>query len=296
MLVAGLIAAGCSGSEDDAGPVELPDQFVFGGDRPVSVEIPASYDHRAEVPLVVVLHGHGASGFVQAAYSGMRELVEEQGVLLIAPEGTIGSDDKQFWNATDACCDFFNLEVDDSAYLRSVIDDVVNAYPVDPQRVYVFGHSNGGFMAHRLACDHAEAISGIVSIAGASFLNEDDCQPTQPVHVLQIHGTEDTVIDYNGGETLIERFYPGAKDTVSRWAQLNGCDIESAFAGTLNLDSGVPGDETVRTSFSDGCDPGGSAELWTITGGGHIPSVTEDFVPQVIEYLFAHVNETDSPM
>ena len=49
-------------------------------------------------------------------------------------------------------------------------------------------------MAHRMACDHADAIAAIVSIAGATFLNPDDCAPSEPVSVLQVHGTNDAVI------------------------------------------------------------------------------------------------------
>jgi polyhydroxybutyrate depolymerase len=39
------------------------------------------------------------------------------------------------------------------AYLGAVIDDVAAHYTVDPKRFFVIGHSNGGFMAHRLACE-----------------------------------------------------------------------------------------------------------------------------------------------
>jgi membrane protein implicated in regulation of membrane protease activity len=57
--------------------------------------------------------------------------------------------------------------VDDSTYLHRLLDAVKSAYRVDPTRVYFVGHSNGGFMAYRMACEHATEITAIVSLAGA---------------------------------------------------------------------------------------------------------------------------------
>lgn len=74
-----------------------------------------------------------------------------------------------FWNATNSCCDLFHSGVDDSAYIASIIADVKSTVAVDPKRIFVVGHSNGGFMAYRMACNHAGDIAAIVSLAGATY-------------------------------------------------------------------------------------------------------------------------------
>jgi pimeloyl-ACP methyl ester carboxylesterase len=73
----------------------------------------------------------------------------------------------RFWSATDACCNLDGLAVDDVAYLRAVIRDVSARHAVDPRRVFIVGHSNGGFMAHRMACEASDLVAAVVSLAGA---------------------------------------------------------------------------------------------------------------------------------
>ena len=79
-------------------------------------------------------------------------------------------------------------------------------YPVDSRRVFVLGHSNGGYMSHRMACDHADLIAGIVSLAGAAYddppageLPLPRCRPSEPVAVLEVHGMADGTVRYGSG-------------------------------------------------------------------------------------------------
>src|SRR5688572_27262361 len=122
-------------------------------DRPYGLKVPAGYEGQAPVPLVVLLHGYTSNGAQQAAYFGLPAVADKEGFLLATPDGTRDRLGNRFWNATDACCDFFRSGVDDVAYIDAVIDDIAAKYPVDPARVFVAGHSNGAFMAHRYACD-----------------------------------------------------------------------------------------------------------------------------------------------
>src|SRR6185503_1724477 len=120
--------------------------------------------------------------------------------LYVTPEGKkdlIG----QYWNATDACCDY-SQKTDDVAYLTALLDDVAARYNVDPKRVYLTGHSNGAFMSHRLACELGPRIAAIVAFSGDNWKDESKCRPADPVAVLQIHGTKDSVIKYGGGTQL----------------------------------------------------------------------------------------------
>ena len=199
-------------------------------------------------------------------YLKMSSIAAARTFFLATPDGAFDQLGYRYWNATDACC-AANAPVpaDDVAYLTAVIDDVSSKYNVDPKRVYIIGHSNGGFMAHRMACDRAARIAAVVSIAGAQWNYLPYCRPSEPVSVLQVHGTSDTVILYNGGPG-----YPGARTSVVDWATLNRCSTSFYTAAVWDLDT-QPGVETVREMVV-GCPSGVGVELWSMIFGSHAPS------------------------
>src|SRR4051812_24182966 len=145
-----FVLAACGTSDDGPRPT------TFGGDRPVDIKAPAMLTEGKDYPLVVVLHGYGANGLVQSAFFGTATLPAMDAALVIAPDGTTDSTGKQFWNADPACCDFGHTNVDDVGYIGGLIDDVIDTWPVDKKQVYIVGHSNGGYMAYRMACERAD--------------------------------------------------------------------------------------------------------------------------------------------
>ncbi len=258
--------------------------------RPYTVRTPSGFSMMGALPLVVLLHGYGANGTGQEAYFSLREQVAMKRFFLALPNGTTDPAAKNFWNASGACCNFYRSPVDDVAYLRALIADMKSRYNIDSSRVYVIGHSNGGFMTHRLACEMSDQIAAVMSLAGAGPITASQCAPAQPVHVLQVHGDRDATILYPGGTALSPgaEGYPGAEQTVADWALRNGCAMARSSAGAdLDLDSVVAGAETTREAHT-GCRAGGSAELWRIRGGGHIPAFTTAWAPAVIDWLYAH--------
>jgi polyhydroxybutyrate depolymerase len=255
--------------------------------RPYAVTQPSKYDPNVPTPLVVLLHGYTYTAKVQDDYFKVSALAEKKTFLVALPEGTKDSLKNQFWNAGDACCDFYKSGVDDVAYLHAVIDDMKARFNVDPKRVYVVGHSNGGFMAHRLACDLADDIAGIVSLAGAVDSDPTKCNPSSPVSVLEVHGDADGTVAYGGG-SLIAGLppYPSARTTIATWAGKNGCDGMLTPSGEkLDLESGIPGDETTVARYA--CAKG-AAELWTIAGGTHVPSFQPTWAERFYAFLEAH--------
>lgn len=257
-------------------------------DRPFDVFVPASYRSSVPTPLVMLLHGLGVSGAQMEAIFELQPVAEERGFLYVHPDGTKNPGGEPFWNATDACCNAYDQPVDDSAYLEAIIEQVQATYNVDPKRVYLFGVSNGGFMSYRMACDHADKIAAIVSLAGATFFDATRCKPSQPVSVLEIHGTADGIIPFDGGQLIDGHPFPSAATTVADWAVYNGCGPSRAPTGLrLDLGAALPGDETDVSRF-DGCPAGGAVELWTVAGGTHVETITSVFTTSVIEFLFAH--------
>jgi polyhydroxybutyrate depolymerase len=253
--------------------------------RPYQSKIPAGYDPGKAWPLVILLHGYSSNGAGHDTYFGLSKIVDEKGFLYAYPDGTKDQIGNRFWNATDACC-AFGKKVDDVAYLNAIIDDMNARYHVDSRRVFLIGHSNGGFMSHRMACDVAPRIAGIVSLAGANWKDAGKCQPTAPVAVLQVHGDADTTIKYGGGSNLTIP-YPSAQDTVATWVSRNGCAATATAGAPRDLVPDLAGAETA-TEHHAGCRDNGAAELWTIRGGSHVPTLQPGWAAAIYDWLAAH--------
>lgn len=254
------------------------------GRGPVDVIVPVSYDESQPVPLVVLIHGYTGTGKGQDSLLEVSPLVDDFGFIFVAPDGTKENSEErhQFWSASAACCNFYGSDVDDSAYLRSVIEAVRKEYAVDPRRIFLFGHSNGGFMSHRMAQDHPDLIAAIASLNGVTAQEIKGPRPEHPVSVLQIHGTGDRVILYDGGE-IRGTPSPGPSDSVKKWTQYNSGEVKpNLLRERIDIEAKLLGAETWITQYA-----GGAIELWTIEDGSHVPAFQDDFARRVIEWLYA---------
>ncbi len=237
-----------------------------------------------------MLHGYTATGALQEFYFKITAESNKRGFLYAHPDGTkeVGGKNNSFWNATDACCNFYGSKIDDSAYISKIIKDVQAAYNVDAKRIYLIGHSNGGFMSYRMACEHGDQIAAIASLAGAMYQDVAKCPAADPVSVLQIHGTADDVIAYAGGTLPNMISHPSAATTVGDWVTFNKCGATpDTSAAPLDLESTLAGKETTITSYT-GCQNSTGVALWTIPGGSHLPTLTPNFIPAVMDFLYAH--------
>jgi len=251
----------------------------------VPVVVPAGYDEAEAAPLVVLVHGYTSSGVQQESYFKLSALADEFGFVFVAPDGTVekNGDKNRFWNAGEMCCNFQGSTVNDSAYLKTLIEALQNRYNIDPRRIYMSGHSNGGFMVHRMAHDYPETLAAIVALNGSAPIRWTNPRPKSPVNVLHIHGTADQVNWYEGSD-IYGVPYPGAVAGARNWAYYSFGDAgPDEGESRRDLDREIEGAETKVTSWADG-----RVELWSIEGGRHVPPFQDDFNRQVIEWMYAH--------
>lgn len=257
-----------------------PSKIVVGGDRPVAVQLPGKVTKPA--PLLLLMHSASSSGERQEKNTNLAAAAKKAGMIFLAPDGTIGLDGRRVWNAAKSCCQKPGIEVDDISYINSLIDEIALQVPVDQKRIYMVGHSNGGFMSIAFACATGR-IAGVVSLAGAMDI-DGSCASSKPFSFLQIHGTDDATIKYDGG---VHNFhtYTGAEETVNRIALINQC-ATSAFSQValkkIDFDRAIPGPETIVQSGL-GCKA--PTVLWRITGGVHSPKLPKNYAEQVIAFL-----------
>jgi polyhydroxybutyrate depolymerase len=264
----------------------------FGGARPFKLFIPSTYNASFRAPLIIALHGFAQSGAKFEKYLNLTPIAEARGILYVHPDGSADKTGTRFWNATPECCDYHSPKVNDDAYLMSIIDQVSKNYAVDPERIYIIGHSNGGFMANRMACKHADVIAAVISLAGGSFANTSQCRPASPINVLEIWGTKD--VTYKGNH-MMGKFIQGAAKTAATWGAIDHCFKDmTVLADKLDLDAKQKGPETTVGQYY-GCSGNADVEFWKIAGADHVPNPSPNFVSALVDFLLAHPKVIASP-
>ncbi len=252
LVAASLVVAGCSSLSDqvDLGVpgvsgrwVEVVDAgsgFEAGLVRRALVASPVDVEPRQQsflgsgaetpaggLPLVVANHSLGGSPEILAYLSGWPSVVATDRILVAFPEGWESSFD------AGTCCGPAAAEgVDDVAFIDDVIDAVSALYPVDPDRIFMTGFSNGGMMTYRYLCDHADRLAGAASVTGT---NADGCAPSAPVSFLQITGRTDEVVPPGGGPSVTPGIGPfeSPLESTAEVAAVSGCTQEAtrSFGG-----------------------------------------------------------------
>lgn len=254
-LLAACGGGSSSGSAAPPAPAVQHHQLSVGGlDRSYRLYVPLSLDRSKPVPLVIVLAGVGNTGESMVEATRFDRVADKDGVVVAYPEGV-----NQTWNAGYCCLGRATSGPDDVAFLSRLIDDVVAADHIDPARVYAVGVSAGAMMAYKFACDQAGKVAGVGSVAGAMVL--DDCHPSRPVSVIEVHGTADGLVPYDGGATAggAKQPSPPTPAVAQKWADVDGCAAPPATQTVA----------PITTATWSGCSAGTGVRLITIDGGGH---------------------------
>ena len=230
-----------------------------GIQRDYILYIPELYDGSTAVPLILNFHGFGSNANEQMFYGDFRDIADTEGFLLVHPEGTtfIGN---QFWNVGFPG---ISSTIDDVGFTEALIDELATLYTINLDRVYATGMSNGGFMSFLLACQLSEKIAAVASVTGSMTQDTfNDCNAQLPTPVLQIHGTEDDVVLYNGNTLSIP-----IADVISYWVDYNNCETTPTTTTLPDLD--VADGSTVEHSVYEDGDNGITTEHMKVIGGGH---------------------------
>ena len=263
----------------------------------VQVYAPPDYDEEEPAPLLIFLHGWAPISTIwYDVLVPIQDDANAEGFLFAKPIGSQDIFGDYYWNATDACCDMFDANPPHVSYLLAVVQSIQENYNVDPQRIHLIGQSNGGFMCHRMACEAPDIFASVVSLSGAIWNDPSNCQPSEPIHVLNIHGTLDPIIFWLGGYLPPNlNPYPSAETTAAYWASHNACASTPTNLGSINFDLAVPFAETTRWSFEQCSDPSaGSIELWETTLGSHFPIISSEGTQAIFNYLNTHTKPVTS--
>jgi polyhydroxybutyrate depolymerase len=257
-------------------PGDYSEQLTSSNEeREYRLHIPASLQPEKPAALVLAFHGAGSTSEQFESYSGFSAVADREGFIVVYPQA---QGEYRFWNTTAGA------DNRDIQFSRDLIEELESRCDIDPNRIYASGHSNGGGLANRLACDLSDQIAAIGSVSGAYRWSES-CSPTRPVPVLGVHGTEDTVIPYNGYQdgSLPPMVY-GMVDTpipqwASAWGARNGCDHEPA-----RLEQSA---QVTKEQWNH-CRESAEVILYTIHGGGHSWTYAIDAAQIIWDFFVQH--------
>ena len=248
------------GCDADAAPEggQTDEELEFGGQtRTYRQMVPSTAEAGDPLPLVLNIHGLGSNADEQNIYTGMEDLGESEGFVVLTPQGT-GA--QAFWNFLTP-----DPTVGDIGFISSLVEATANDLCIDLARVFSTGMSNGGLMSTALACRLPDQFAAVSGVAGLAYF--DDCDTSHPVAVQEIHGTEDDVLPYEGGlgdvfdgSAINPGYFPPVDESMADWAALEGCDPEP--------EEEALSEEVTRLEWPN-CAEGVAVVHYRVEGGGH---------------------------
>lgn len=257
-----------TGTFDSKNGLNITETLLVGGlVRRSIVHLPSDYKPGKKFPLVFVLHGARLSGWIAQLVTGFDKIANEEGFIVAYPDAI-----HQQWNDGRGEGDTPSYGINDVEYISMFMDYLVLKYNADPEKIYVAGYSSGGMLAQKLGLELTDKVAAIAEVASSFPLPQLNLnrQPSRPISILMINGTQDRAFPWEGGTTRIVRVKVGVvvpiMTTFNYWVQVNGGpgalpDRQEA----LQKNKYGPTVDLLNTRTNNGS----CVMLYKINGGGH---------------------------
>jgi polyhydroxybutyrate depolymerase len=268
-VAAGLLLLGACAGQVGSQSAGSPERHVLqhgGRDRSYILRVPPAVETaRSRIPLVLVLHGGGGNGDNAEAMTGFTAKGRSEAFIAAYPEGTARGRIRLFtWNAGHCCGYAMESGIDDVGYIAVLIDHLLADCPIDPNRIFITGMSNGAMMAHRLGRELPGRIAAIAPVVGGLF--GDEAVSRANVSAIMISGLLDaSVPPYTGGATggRFGAAWDGtqlkpAEYQAQYWAAANRCQPEPAVRET-----------SAYRHLRYTCSGSSGVELYAVKDNGH---------------------------
>ena len=157
--------------------------------QPYRIFVPTSYDGSKPAPLLVALHGMG--GDENSMFDGYKETLKREaerlGFIVACPKGR---DTASMYRGS--------AEQD----VMDVMKEVERDYRIDLKRVYLMGHSMGGYGTWSVAMDHPDLFAALGPISGGGDVNGMVKIKNIPEYV--VHGDDDRTVNVNQSRRMVE--------------------------------------------------------------------------------------------
>jgi polyhydroxybutyrate depolymerase len=254
---------------------------VNGLERSYILHLPAAPTSNL-LPLVFIFHGYGETAPYIQQVSGMDAIADANSFVVVYPSGS-GAGNSQSWNGGTCCGYALDNAIDETAFVRQIIEDVGTLVKIDPTHVYASGFSNGALLSYKLACQMADTFAAVAPVGGV--LTYEDCQPKNPVAVIHFHGLNDPTVPFDGHGNIPspDQPFPSVGESIAAWVNINGCD------DTPQTEEASVYTHTIYSS----CQDNSAVELYAVKGIGHSwPSQYIVPASQIIwDFFMAHPHQ-----
>lgn len=187
-----------------------------GRQRQFILSVPKNFYPGRRIPVIFAFHGYGENAALMETYSHL----DEAQALIVYPDGI-----KQSWEGAPYSA---TNKGKDRAFVQEILAALKTVYPVDTQRVFAAGFSNGGGFAAMIGCQMPDLFAGVALVSAAYYAAVHENCSGEAVALLDIHGTEDPVVKYNGGTRHGTR-YDSVPAVLEKASRRNHCDGGSQF-------------------------------------------------------------------
>ena len=227
--------------------------FEFDGHtRGYAVFLPQNY--QSYMPVVFNFHGLGGVNQIHMNHTGMNNHADTSDFIVVYPQGINNN-----WNFGSV---IHPVYIDDIGFISALIDTLDAHYNIDMARIYCSGFSIGAGMTNRLAAELTHRIAAVAPIAGNMIDIALTWNPIRPIPVLDMHGTADWILNYNGASN-----YWSVEDSYNFWIQNSNCSLLADTILLPNLDT-TDNSTVEKISWTD-CSNNSSVVHYKIINGEH---------------------------
>ena len=249
------------------------------------IYVPESGVSEASMPVLFALHGYGSTAEIHKNYTNYQPLAETSKFIVIYPQGS-------YFQGTFTSGNHWNVgswtagsTADDVDFINEVIDLVSKKESINQNRIYSSGMSNGGFMSYHLACNLSSRIAAIASVTGSmSKETLENCSPSHPTPILQIHGALDVTVPFNGDSTINME---SIDNVFNYWTTYNSCDPIPSLVVTDYVDF------SVDYQKYNNCLNNVKVELYKISSMGHTWPGKNNYGISATEEVWNFVSQFD---
>jgi len=230
-----------------------------GNNRKYFIHVPPNYESTQSIPVLLAFHGYGGTAKSFMEHSNFNEIADVNNFIVVYPEG-LTFEWYTHWNVGGWTN---GSTVDDVGFVNSLLDDLEVNYNIETNKIYATGMSNGGFMSFLLACQLSERIAAVASVIGSMTPETySACNPSHQIPILQLHGTADDIVPYEGQSDMI-----AIEDALSYWVEYNQTD--SVATMTLIDDIDTDDGSTVEKYIYGNGNNGAKVVHYKVLNGGH---------------------------
>jgi len=230
--------------------------------RRALVVLPDDYDPATSYSIVLGFHGNGQTP-EDFAWMAERVCSFEPQCIAVVPEGF-----KRSWNLGVE-----ESTADDVAFVSDLVAELSSRFPLTSD-FFALGHSNGSGLVHVLATE-TSLFRGIAGFGSVLIEGREPSPGTAATSVLQVHGMNDDVIPYSGGDSPVGLRFVPAEDSAELWAKVSSCSAGMTSADELGN----------RILSFEECVDGHRVLHYGLVDQGHDAGMSEEFALIASEFF-----------